>query len=195
MIDGDGRLVTDSAGMTEVFNEQFSAVFTAEDTTYIPPADKFFKGVEDEKLMDTTEVVRRKLQGLRADKSSGADNMSNMYMDNLAKAFDKVPHQRLLAKIKAHGIDGKVAAWISAWLSGRKQRVCIEGIASNWRYVLSGVPQGSVLGPLLFIIFINDLELQIINTVLKFADNTCKVLLAYCRCCYCCLQCKVLCCL
>ena len=79
MIDGDGRLVTDSAGMTEVFNEQFSAVFTAEDTTYIPPADKFFKGVENEKLMDieiTTEVVRRKLQGLRAEKSPGADNMS-----------------------------------------------------------------------------------------------------------------------
>ena len=125
------------------------------------------------------------------DRGEGVDVV---FLD-LAKAFDKVPRQRLLAKIKVHGIDGKVAAWISAWLSWRKQRVCIEGIASNWRYVLSGVPQGSVLGPLLFIIFINDLELQIINTVLKFADNTCKVLLAYCRCCYCCLQCKVLCCL
>ena len=52
------------------------------------------------------------------------------------------------------------------------ERVCIEGIASNWRYVLSGVSQGSLLGPLLFIIFINDLELRIINTVLKFADDT-----------------------
>jgi len=97
------------------------------------------------------------------DKGEGVDVV---FLD-LAKAFDKVPHQRLLAKVRAHGVDGKVAAWIRAWLLGRKQRVCVEGAASLWHLVLSGV-----LGPLLFIIFINDLELQIINTVLKFADDT-----------------------
>ena len=100
------------------------------------------------------------------DRGEGVDVV---FLD-LAKAFDKVPHQRLLAKVRAHGVDGKVAAWIRAWLLGRKRRVCVEGAASLWRLVLSGVPQGSVLGPLLLII--NDLELQIINTVLKFADDT-----------------------
>ena len=70
------------------------------------------------------------------------------------KAFDKVPHQRLLLKLKAHGIGNDVINWIEKWLSHRRQRVIVDGEISNWKYVLSGVPQGSVLGPILFLIYI-----------------------------------------
>jgi len=91
---------------------------------------------------------------------------------DLAKAFDKVPHGRLLEKLRKHGIGGKLLGIIGDWLRNRRQRVCIKGKQSTWEEVWSGVPQGSVLGPLLFLIFINDLEENTSGNVLKFADDT-----------------------
>ena len=97
--------------------------------------------------------------------------MDVVYLD-FQKAFDKVPHQRLLLKLKAHGIGNDVIIWIEKWLTHRRQRLIVDGEISNWKSVLSGVPQGSVLGPILFLIYINDLEDDISSRVLKFADDT-----------------------
>ena len=92
-----------------------------------------------------------------------------IYLD-FQKAFDKVPHQRLLLKLKAHGIGDGIIYWIEKWLTDRRQHVVVDGV-SNWKLVLSGVPQGSVLGPLLFLIYINDLDDNKTSNVLKFAND------------------------
>ena len=94
-----------------------------------------------------------------------------LYLD-FAKAFDKVPHQRLLKKLSAHGIDGRLKEWIANWLQGRKQQVCLNNCLSGEADVRSGVPQGSVLGPILFIVFVNDMDVGLSARILKFADDT-----------------------
>ena len=96
-----------------------------------------------------------------------------IYLD-FSKAFDKVPHKRLLYKIESHGISGNVAAWIGEWLCDHKQQVVLNGKFSRLQDVLSGVPQGSVLGPILFLIFVNDIDTVVSSHIQKFADD-CKV--------------------
>ena len=91
---------------------------------------------------------------------------------DFSKAFDKVGHKRLLEKVTRYGITGRTHRWIENFLSNRKQRVVLDGEQSDTVPVTSGVPQGSVLGPCLFLLFINDLAQGLDSTVRLFADDT-----------------------
>ena len=105
------------------------------------------------------------------DKIVAGGVVDTIYMD-FAKAFDKVPHRRLLHKLQAYGVHGNVLRWIKAFLTDRSQVVMVNGEKSQSAPVLSGVPQGSVLGPLLFIMYINDLPEVVKSDVYLFADDT-----------------------
>ena len=105
---------------------------------------------------------------LAVDQGYGIDVV---YLD-YRKAFDTVWHNGLLTKLQGYGVGGQLLAWIKSFLQGRRMRVQVRGAHSDWVEVSSGVPQGSVLGPLLFLIFVNDIPEWIKSNVKMFADDT-----------------------
>jgi hypothetical protein len=109
------------------------------------------------------------------DLAKGVDNRGqrDIILLDFSKAFDKIPHQRLLHKIHHYGITGTTYAWLMDFLKGRDQRVVLGGCTSKTAPVSSGVPQGSILVPLLFMLFINDLPKYVSSTakVRLFADD------------------------
>ena len=90
----------------------------------------------------------------------------------MSKAFDSVPHECLLLKLNRYGTDGPLLQWFKHFLTNRMQRVVIRGKCWDWTSLKSGVPQGTILGPILFIIYINDISTDLTSTVKIYADDT-----------------------
>ena len=91
---------------------------------------------------------------------------------DISKGFDRVWHAGLIYKLRAAGVTGEVLAWFKSFLSNRRQRVVLPGANSDWVFIRAGVPQGSILGPLLFLLYINDIVLDIKSNIRLFADDT-----------------------
>ena len=90
---------------------------------------------------------------------------------DFAKVFDSVPHNCLISKLQGVGISGKLLAWVRNFLVGRKQKVVLNNHESEWSSVLSGVPQGSVLGPSLLNIYVSDMPSIVNSPIFQFADD------------------------
>ena len=107
--------------------------------------------------------------------SGSLDNRECHLVDGIfldfSSAFDRVNHNILLQKLHGYGIRGNVLSWIQSFLCGRKQRVIFQGEYSQWVPVTSGVPQGSVLGPVLFLLFVNDINNNLSSSLFQFADD------------------------
>jgi hypothetical protein len=99
-----------------------------------------------------------------------SDSIDVIYTD-FQKAFDTVPHRRLLQKLMAYGIGDNVLSWIESFLTGRSQRVVVDGVPSPWSDVISGIPRGTVLGPILFLVYINDIVDDLQCSPFLFADD------------------------
>ena len=94
-----------------------------------------------------------------------------IYLD-FKKAFDSVSHELLIHKLKSCNISDSMITWLSSFLNNRKQSVKINGSTSSWTNVTSGVPQGSILGPLMFLLFDNDIPQITLSNIMLFADDT-----------------------
>ena len=105
-------------------------------------------------------------------RNTSVGKQTDLILLDFSKAFDKVNHSKLIWKLHHYGIRGNALSWIQAFLGNRSQAVVIEGEESGSVPVSSGVPQGSVLGPILFLVFINDLPEKLSSQVRLFADDT-----------------------
>ena len=94
-----------------------------------------------------------------------------IYLD-YRKALDMVHHGRLIDKLISNGVDERITRWVKEFLSEKKMKVGLQGSFSEWVDVLNDIPQGSVLGPLLFLIFVNDLPIWVSNSMRMYADDT-----------------------
>ena len=147
----------------------------------------FEKLVKEKLLVFTKNIIANEQHGFRRGRScltnllvtleewtklqDSGSPFDVLYLD-FQKAFDSVPHARLVYKLRKYGIGDKLSNWIEDFLGGRKQRVCINKASSSWTKVTSGVPQGSVIGPFLFLLYINDLPGKIKSNCQIFADDT-----------------------
>ena len=116
----------------------------------------------------TTQLLSTFHDFARSRNSSVAKDV--VFLD-LAKAFDSVPHERLLIKLYSLGIESKLLNWLRHFLTCRKQRVVVRGTFSDWAPVISGTPQGTILGPILFLSYINDIVDSVSSKIQLFADD------------------------
>ena len=120
----------------------------------------------DSTIMQLVYIVHEICEALEE-----GSEMRAVFLD-ITKAFDKVWHRGLIAKLRSIGVEGNLLNWFISYLSCRKQRVIIEGVHSDWRNIEAGVPQGSNLGPLIrFLIYINDLPATISSRCFLFVDD------------------------
>ncbi len=119
-------------------------------------------------MLQLVKVLDEWIDLLEVQTNKGIDTV---YMD-FQKAFDKVPHRRLLLKMQSYGLGTTLVNWVKDFLSNRKHCVNVNGTKSDWSNVSSGIPQGTVLGPTLFVLYINDMPDDIISQVYLFADDT-----------------------
>ena len=125
------------------------------------------------KRSTVTQLVAT-IQGIASSLRSGKDQVDVVLLD-FSKAFDKVPHQRLLYKLNYYGVRGDTLDWIGSFLGNRKQQVLLDGCKSSQLDVISGVPQGTVLGPLLFLVYINDLPEAVVHSDSRLFAVDCLV--------------------
>ena len=195
--DNHGQLITSDITMAKLLNNYFSYVFVKD--TDINFLELNVNQSISDTIVINRHMILEAIDKLNASKAPGPDGIHAriikeckesfstvfhvifkkwkmeilfdcIYLD-FAKAFDRVSHQRLLTKLYNIDIRGNLMNWIKDFLKGREQRVVVNNEFSDWASVVSGIPQGSVLGPSLFTIFINDIPNDITPNVNFFADD------------------------